>query len=166
MKSVALALLFLGKQDESDATIETLKAIDHPISKQAQVLVDMCSYAGTGNVLKVQTMLHYCTERSIPDANGSDDAEGGDNSDNGASGGSGSGSGDAEADSSDASQDKEANELFQAFAVIGIALVTMGEEVGAEMALRHLSHLMHYGEPTIRRAVPLSSLAKGPRPGP
>ncbi len=148
---LGLALLFLGKQDESDATIETLKAIDHPISKQAQVLVDMCSYAGTGNVLKVQTMLHYCTERSTPDANGSDDAEGGDNNDNSASGG-----GDADADSGDASQDKEANELFQAFAVIGIALVTMGEEVGAEMALRHLSHLMHYGEPTIRRAVPLA----------
>lgn len=136
---LGLALLFLGKQDESDATIETLKAIEHPISKQAQVLVDMCSYAGTGNVLKVQKMLHYCTERSAPE-----------------SGEEGEGANAEGEDHSESTQDKESNDLFQAFAVIGIALVTMGEEVGAEMALRHLSHLMHYGEPTIRRAVPLA----------
>ncbi|MCO5574673.1 hypothetical protein L7F22_028463 [Adiantum nelumboides] len=36
--SLGLALLFLGQQDNSDATIETLKAIEHPISKQTQVL--------------------------------------------------------------------------------------------------------------------------------
>ncbi|SNX83793.1 probable RPN1 - 26S proteasome regulatory subunit [Melanopsichium pennsylvanicum] len=140
---LGLALLFLGKQDESDATIETLKAIEHPISKQAQVLVDMCSYAGTGNVLKVQNMLHYCTERSAPESS-DDQAQG-----------EGNASGDGE--NNEDKKDKETNnDLFQAFAVIGIALVTMGEEVGAEMALRHLSHLMHYGEPTIRKTVPLA----------
>ena len=143
---LGLALLFLGKQDESDATIETLKAIEHPISKQAQVLVDMCSYAGTGNVLKVQNMLHYCTERSAQES--SDDKEG-ENAE--------SSNAESSTDNKDDDKDdKESNDLFQAFAVIGIALVTMGEEVGAEMALRHLSHLMHYGEPTIRRAVPLA----------
>ncbi|SPO23777.1 probable RPN1 - 26S proteasome regulatory subunit [Ustilago trichophora] len=146
---LGLALLFLGKQDESDATIETLKAIEHPISKQAQVLVDMCSYAGTGNVLKVQNMLHYCTERSTENA---DEAEG-DNAANGEGEGEGE---NADKDDKDDKDDKESNDLFQAFAVIGIALVTMGEEVGAEMALRHLSHLMHYGEPTIRKTVPLA----------
>ncbi|SPO24427.1 probable RPN1 - 26S proteasome regulatory subunit [Ustilago trichophora] len=142
---LGLALLFLGKQDESDATIETLKAIEHPISKQARVLVDMCSYAGTGNVLKVQNMLHYCTERSTENV---DEAEG-DNAANGEGE-------DSAKDDKDDKDDKETNDLFQAFAVIGIALVTMGEEVGAEMALRHLSHLMHYGEPTIRKTVPLA----------
>ena len=51
-----------GRQDASDATIETLKAIPHPLSKQAQILVEVCSYAGTSNVLKVQQMLHECTD--------------------------------------------------------------------------------------------------------
>lgn len=101
--SLGLALLFLGQQDNSDATIETLKAIEHPISKQSQVLVDMCSYAGTGNVLKVQTMLHHCTEHI-----------------------------DVEKD----------NDLHQAYAVIGIALVAMGEDIGSEMSLRQMSHLV------------------------
>jgi 26S proteasome regulatory subunit N1 len=52
----------VGLQDGSDATIETLKAIEHPISKQAQILVEACSFAGTGNVLRVQAMLHHCDE--------------------------------------------------------------------------------------------------------
>ncbi|KAN0065699.1 proteasome regulatory particle base subunit [Thecaphora frezii] len=144
--SLGLALLFLGQQDESDATIETLKAIEHPISKQAQVLVDMCSYAGTGNVLKIQTMLHHCTERLSSQTEGN----------SGNKEGSGSGEEGVE-NNKDGDKDKaESNDLFQAFAVIGIALVAMGEDVGAEMTLRHMSHLMHYGEPVIRRAVPLA----------
>jgi 26S proteasome regulatory subunit N1 len=55
-------LLCTGLQDASDATIETLKAIDHPISKTAQILVEACSFAGTGNVLKIQAMLHHCDD--------------------------------------------------------------------------------------------------------
>lgn len=158
--SLGLALLFLGQQDASDATIETLKAIEHPISKQAQVLVDMCSYAGTGNVLKVQQMLHHCTEHVGADKDKEDDkqSEGGNagasGEGTGASGSEGSGSGAGEGD--DSSEEDKTNDLHQAFAVMGIALVAMGEDVGAEMTLRHFSHLMHYGEPTIRRAVPLA----------
>jgi 26S proteasome regulatory subunit N1 len=43
----------------------------------------------------------------------------------------------------------------QAAAVLGIALVTLGEDVGSEMALRTYDHLLHYGGLPIRRAVPL-----------
>jgi hypothetical protein len=32
--------------------------IDHPISKTARILVEACSFAGTGNVLKIQAVLH------------------------------------------------------------------------------------------------------------
>ncbi|KAL8283569.1 hypothetical protein RQP46_005672 [Phenoliferia psychrophenolica] len=115
--SLGLALLYLGRQDDSDATIETLKAIEQPIGKQALVLVDACSFAGTGNVLKVQTMLNHCHDHLDPE--------------------------------------KE-DDSHQAMAVLGIALVTMGEDVGAEMAIRQFNHLMHYGEPVIRRTVPLA----------
>jgi len=40
--------------------------------------------------------------------------------------------------------------------VLGVALIAMGEDVGAEMALRTFNHLMHYGEPVIRKMVPLA----------
>ncbi|MCO5602882.1 hypothetical protein L7F22_057021 [Adiantum nelumboides] len=155
--SLGLALLFLGQQDASDATIETLKAIEHPISKQAQVLVDMCSYAGTGNVLKVQQMLHHCTEHIGVEREKEEDGQS-EGAEAGASGeGAGaSASGGAEGDKDESADEDKTNDLYQAFAVMGIALVAMGEDVGAEMTLRHFSHLMHYGEPTIRRAVPLA----------
>ena len=102
---LGLALLFLGQQDASDATIETLKAIEHPISKSVQILVDVCSYAGTGNVLKIQSLLHHCNDHL-----------------------------DTEKD----------NDLHQAFATIGIAVIAMGEDVGAEMSMRQFDHLVNF----------------------
>ncbi|KAG9307203.1 hypothetical protein G9A89_017031 [Geosiphon pyriformis] len=114
---LGLALLYLGKQDAAEVTLETLKAIEHPIGKQVAVLVEICSYAGTGNVLKVQKMLHLCNDHL--------------------------------------DREKE-DDLHQAFAVLGVALIAMGEDIGAEMALRSFNHLMHYGEPVIRRTVPLA----------
>jgi 26S proteasome regulatory subunit N1 len=93
-----------GGQDKSDVIIETLKTIDHACAKQAQVIVEMCSFAGTSNVLNVQSMLHYCND-PVDKEKGDDD-------------------------------------LYQAFAVMGIALVAMGEDVGAEMALRTFSNLV------------------------
>ncbi|CAG8452976.1 18718_t:CDS:10 [Acaulospora morrowiae] len=114
---LGLALLYLGKQDDAEATLETLKAIEHPISKQVGVLVEICSYAGTGNVLKIQNMLHICNDHF--------------------------------------DKEKE-DDLHQAFAVLGVALIATGEDIGAEMSLRTFNHLMHYGEPVIRQAVPLA----------
>ncbi|KAK4214845.1 armadillo-type protein [Rhypophila decipiens] len=54
------------------------------------------------------------------------------------------------------SEEKKGDELLQAYAVLGIGLIAMGEDVGQEMVLRQFGHLMHYGEPNIRRAVPLA----------
>jgi len=45
---------------------------------------------------------------------------------------------------------------FQAVSVLGIALIAMGEEIGVEMAIRSFDHLLQYGEPVVRRAVPLA----------
>lgn len=39
---------------------------------------------------------------------------------------------------------------------IGIALISMGEEIGSDMAIRSFDHLLQYGEPVIRRSVPLA----------
>lgn len=44
----------------------------------------------------------------------------------------------------------------QAAAVVGIALVCLGEDVGSDMALRAMDHLLHYCELPIKRAVPLA----------
>jgi len=51
---------------------------------------------------------------------------------------------------------EESKSTHQSLAAIGIALVAMGEEIGAEMAIRSFDHLLQYCEPTIRKAVPLA----------
>lgn len=44
----------------------------------------------------------------------------------------------------------------QAVAALGIALVSMGEDVGTEMTMRTFEHLLHYAELPVRRVVPLA----------
>ncbi|KAI0795452.1 armadillo-type protein [Abortiporus biennis] len=136
---LGLALLYVGLQDAADATIATLQALDNEaISKQAEILVDMCSYAGTGNVLKVQTLLHHCDERiDTAKEKGKEKEKDKENAD-------------------ESKEESPKDDTFQAFAVLGIALVVMGEEVGSEMSLRQFNHLMQYGGPVIRKAVPLA----------
>ena len=118
--SLGLALLFFGRQEEVEVILETLKAVDHPMAKPAAVLAEVCAWAGTGTVLKLQELLHLCN----------DHIEDGD--------------------------DKKGDELIQTYAVLGLSLISMGEEVGQEMVLRQFGHLMHYGEANIRKAVPLA----------
>lgn len=111
---LGLGLLFLGRTEKAEAMLEALRTIEHKISKLAAIVLETCAYAGSGNVLKVQEMLHQCAEHL------------------------------------------EENAEHQMAAVIGISLITMGEEVGAEMALRSFEHLLHYCELPVKRAVPLA----------
>ncbi len=46
--------------------------------------------------------------------------------------------------------------MHQGPAVIGMALIAMAEPLGSQMAGRSLEHLLQYGEPSVRRAVPLA----------
>jgi len=50
----------------------------------------------------------------------------------------------------------EENDEFQGAAVMGIAMVSMAEEIGSQMVLRMLDHLLRYGEISVRRAVPMA----------
>ena len=122
---------FTGLQDQSDATIETLKAIEHPISKQAQILVEACSYAGTGNVLRVQAMVHHCVEHVEKDWEESKPKD--ENKD----------------DNKDEKKEEtpKPDDTFQAFAVLGVALIAMGEDIGAEMSIRQFNHLVSLSFP-------------------
>ncbi|KAK4998320.1 proteasome regulatory particle base subunit, partial [Elasticomyces elasticus] len=120
--ALGLALLFFGQQEEVDVILETLKAIDHPMSAPTSVLAEICAWTGSGAVLKLQQLLHICNENIEEDA----------------------------------SEEKKGDELLQSYAVLGLSLVAMGEDVGQEMVLRQFGHLMHYGQPNIRKAVPLA----------
>jgi len=112
---VALGLLFLGKQEACEPTLEVIGIMSHPIKHYIELCVESCAYVGSGNVLKVQKMLHACSEHL-----------------------------------------DEKDAAHQAIAVLGIGLIAASEEIGGEMALRSMNHLLQYGEITIKRAVPLA----------
>lgn len=120
--SLGLALLFVGKQEDSEVLLEALKIIPGHFSKNTTVLVDACAYVGTGNVIKYQSLLEHLNEHIDVSTE----------------------------------EEKKGEDTFQAYAVLGLALVAMGEDIGAEMSLRQFGHLMHYGEGVIRKTVPLA----------
>ncbi|XP_039046355.1 26S proteasome non-ATPase regulatory subunit 2 homolog A [Hibiscus syriacus] len=111
---LALGLLYLGKQENVEATAEVSKTFNEKIRKYCDMTLLSCAYAGTGNVLKVQNLLGHCA------------------------------------------QHLEKGETHQGPAVLGIAMVAMAEELGLDMSIRSLEHLLQYGEQNIRRAVPLA----------
>jgi 26S proteasome regulatory subunit N1 len=52
--ALGLGLLFLGKQDLADATIEATQVIPNKqFADFLSLVVETCAYAGSGNVLKI-----------------------------------------------------------------------------------------------------------------
>ncbi|XP_014218958.1 26S proteasome non-ATPase regulatory subunit 2 [Copidosoma floridanum] len=137
---LGLGLCFLGKQEAAEAIIAALEVIPEPFKSMSMTLVEACAYAGTGNVLKIQHLLHICSEHCEP----SNEKEEKTNS--------------KDKDKKDEKKEEKDKDLSsrQAIAVLGIALIAMGEEIGAEMAYRTFGHLLRYCEPVIRRSVPLA----------
>ncbi|KAJ9513655.1 hypothetical protein QJQ45_015409 [Haematococcus lacustris] len=118
---LGLGLLFLAKQELVEATLEVAKTLNERISQFAQVTLDGCAYAGTGNVLKVQQLLALCGEHLEAGEEGS-----------------------------------AWKAMHQPAAGLCLALIAMAEPVGAQMAGRTLEHLLQYGDPGVRKGVPLA----------
>jgi len=178
---LGLGLLYLGRGEAADAILEVIKTLPDPIGKNIAVLVEICAYAGTGNVLKIQNMLHLCTDHIIIEKPEDKTAQTGAGAGAAAAAAAAAVAGNSTpaiapggttkpAPATAATQEEEKKETeeekkppaqegddeFQAFAVLGIALISMGEDIGSNMALRSFNHLMHYGELVIRRTVPLA----------
>jgi len=113
---LGLGLLYMGRTERCEAMMEIVGTIEHKRGKYCSIVLEACAYAGTGDVLKIQSLLRMCAEHL--------------------------------------SDPVEAN--HQTAAVLGIALISLGEDIGTEMSLRTFDHLLHYGELPIRRVVPLS----------
>jgi len=150
---LGIGLCYLGKQDAAEATMAALEVIPEPFRQTAVTLVEVCAYAGTGNVLKIQQLLHICSEHYEQDKGETekkdkkkDDKKDGEKKD-----------GDKKAEE-EKKEEEGPLDLSgqQAVAVLGLGLISMGEDIGSEMLIRTLSHLMRYSEPVIRRAVPLA----------
>lgn len=136
---LGLGLTYLAKQEAVEAVVLALEVLAEPFKSMASTMVEVCAFAGTGNVLRIQRLLHICSEHhEAPEKDEKKDAK------------------DAKKDEASGQQQPPDLSSQQAVAVIGLALIAMGEDIGAEMAFRTLGHLLRYGEPCIRRAVPLA----------
>lgn len=141
---LGLGLVYLGRQEAAEAVIAALEVVPEPFRSMATTMVDICAYAGTGNVLKIQQLLHLCSEHyeekpaEETSSKNKDQAK------------------DAAAAAKKEEEKEKDLSACQAVAVIGIALIAMGEDIGAEMAFRSFGNLLRYCEPCIRRAVPLA----------
>jgi len=143
--ALGLGLVFLGRQEGAEATLAALEVLSEPYRSMATTLVDVCAYAGTGNVLKVQALLHKCSEHyDVKDQDNNEKKDDKNKKD--------------KKDSKTKEKEAEVSNLSsqQAISVLGIALIGMGEDVGADMSFRTFGHLLRYGEPVIRRVVPLA----------
>ena len=120
--ALGLGLLYFGRQDDVEASLMGVSVIEHPIARFMTILMKGCAYACTGNVLKIQELLHICAEHE---------------------------------EKKEGEEVKNTNH-FQSAAVLSLALIAFGEDIGSEMALRSMNHFLQYGEPEIKRAVPLA----------
>lgn len=181
MLPLGLGLLFLGKQEAIEAAEQTLPALvgtESLLGRMAMVTLQACAYCGTGDIEQVQKFLTICGEHpAVKESDDSPPAAAPANADaavdtNGAAGSSGAaaagtsgatGAADA-APATDAASSDEADEAEkvriakaeQSVAVLGLAMVAMGEELGAEMSVRTFGHLLQYGDEQIRQIVPLA----------
>jgi 26S proteasome regulatory subunit N1 len=94
--------------------VQVAKTLTEQVARFLEVTLEMCAYASTGDVLKIQQLLATCGEHIDVDEHVSWKA------------------------------------AHQSVAVLGLALVAMNEELGAQMAHRSLEHLLQYAEPAVR----------------
>ena len=140
---LAIGLCYLGRQEASSTIQETLDVISNTGFKRiSKTLLEICAYAATGNVLKIQNLLLVCSEK-IGETQEKV-------------------SGDASKKSTDSSSSSdgeialEYRNAEQAICTLGIALIAMAENIGSEMAFRTFGHLLRYGDSSIKKAVPLA----------
>ena len=139
---LALGILFLGKKNEVAPVLKQLEAMEGPMAKYVQLTVETCAYAGSGDVDTVHKLMQICGEHPDPEP---------------------------EVDHSEDVKKEEKEKLaeerkkqididygHQFVATMGISLVSMAEDIGTEMSLRMMDHLMQYSEIYVRRAVPIA----------
>ena len=147
--AVALGILFMGLQDTADPLLKDIsEQVSGPLGEYLKIVLDTSAYAGTGDVLKVQQLLHMIAEQegatapaAVPPAEGAEAAPA-NNEDS-------SPTGKVPSAAAQATQRHCA-------AILGIALIALGDEINTDMTLRTLDHILQYGSGPIRRVVPLA----------
>ncbi|XP_050297790.1 26S proteasome non-ATPase regulatory subunit 2-like isoform X2 [Anthonomus grandis grandis] len=141
MKLMALgvALCYFGARDDIDVSSNTMEVFPEPFKSFAQTTLLMCSYAGTGDVLIIQELLAMIGEK-VESPNEEQPAP--------------------PPAPKGPKKAKKGSEwdyaMGQAVATLAVASVSFGEDIGMDMVQRIFGNLGRYGEPSVRKAVPLA----------
>lgn len=145
---LGLGLVFLGKGEDVESVLNVIEIIEQPIKPYLTQTVRTCAYLGTGNVEEVQKLLSVLADH-IKD----DDAVTENKEDEEPAAAAAAAGAPKPAAKKDPTIPKG---MHQEAALLGLAMVVMGEELGTEMALRSLDNILQYGEVNLRRVVPLA----------
>lgn len=128
--AVSLALVYLTKKDSVELALEATQALPAPVAILTTLLLESFAFAASGDMLKVQKMLQL-TVRQTDAVAESEDEE------------------------SDGGEAGEGNPTSLA-ALLGIALISLGEPLQEEMAFRLIQQPLSCGTTAEKRAVPLA----------
>lgn len=73
--TLALGILYMGQGEQVDDVLGTVSAIEHPMTSAIEVLVSACAYAGTGDVLLIQDLLHRLAPKPVREEEPEDEEE-------------------------------------------------------------------------------------------
>ncbi|XP_014614371.1 PREDICTED: 26S proteasome non-ATPase regulatory subunit 2-like [Polistes canadensis] len=152
--SLALGILYMGCRDVIDTPSAALEVLPEPYRLACQTMLQICAYAGTGDVLIVQELLRICSEP----VNGKDSIYGTPITTPVASccnHGKRTGSNQSADDTQTNNKTPNSREIgmSQAIASLGVGVVGLGE--GKENS-RIFGQVGRYGPTQARRAVPLA----------
>ena len=148
--AVALGILFLGLQERADKLVSDIsQQVTGPLGEYMKIVLDTCAYAGTGDVLKVQQLLHLIAEQEgvKPEATDEEKAENPEGNTSTAT---------EPAPTTDNAKTNDNMQRRHCAAILGIALIALGDDINTEMTLRTLDHVLQYCSGPIRRVVPLA----------
>ncbi|KAK9888118.1 hypothetical protein WA026_000390 [Henosepilachna vigintioctopunctata] len=141
LAALGVALCYMGCKDAIEVPQAAMDVFEEPFRTMIQTMLQMCAYSGTGDVLVVQELLRIVEEKiTCRDDKLRDKFK---------------------KDANHKRKDRKNNLewdycMGQAVAVLAVAAVSKGEEIGAEMVQRIFGHIGRYGEPVVRKTVPLA----------
>ncbi|KAH0476784.1 MAG: hypothetical protein KVP17_004520 [Porospora cf. gigantea B] len=140
---MALALIYQGTQSRSQAAYDVICSIrTRPFGAVCRVLMTASAYAASGDLLKIQHCLHVVT----------DGVESVDEEEN-----------QVEPVVEEDKPSEEASsfpDVDRAYAVIALALITMGDDVGSEMLMQLVNSLLQFGDRNVKQAISLALAVK------
>lgn len=151
---LALGCMFLRCQEAAETLIDATQSFPPVIRRYTEVVIRSCAFAGTGNVVTIQSFFHIIAENKEAEDEDEKALNGG-GDEAAAAAGAVDGGDTAAPGVADNENEEEIGETatatekegeaplnYKAAAALGIGLVAIGEELGTEMAKRAIIHVL------------------------